>query len=42
MTKLSDEKKYLVDYRLIKAKGQRKVVLHEKSLGRDYNGKQVL
>lgn len=36
MTKLSDEKKYTLDYKLMRAKGQRKVILHEKSLGRDY------
>jgi len=38
MTKLNDERKHILDYKLKRAKGQRKVVLHEQSLGRDYNG----
>lgn len=40
--KEKSKQSYAQDYSLMKARGQQKVVLHERSLGRDYNGKYRL
>ena len=41
MKKKTQDKKYVQELKLINAKGQKKVVLHEQLLGREYNGKKM-